>query len=165
MALYLDSPQNAIVLSVDEKPSIQPLERKTGYVETDSSKIVRGYKSAYKRHGTLNLCAALQVGADRVHTAITERKRREEFLRFMATEHPLVFLTFAFLLRGAVRGGEMFGLGPSGGMYQARVGIASFYFGLFASRPWTAVSTRPRAISGFDAKWACIYEPRTLWRA
>ncbi len=98
MALYLDSPQNAIVLAVDEKPSIQPLERKTGYVETDSSKIVRGYKSAYKRHGTLNLCAALQVGTGRVHTAITERKRREEFLRFMATEHPLVFLTFYFCL-------------------------------------------------------------------
>ena len=83
VALYLDPPQNAIVLSVDEKPSIQALERKTGYVETDSGKIVRGYKSTYKRHGTLNLFAALQVGTGRVHTAVTERKRREEFLQFM----------------------------------------------------------------------------------
>jgi transposase len=83
VGLYLDPPQNAIVLSVDEKPSIQALERKTGYVETDSGKIVRGYKSTYKRHGTLNLFAALQVGTGRVHTAITQLKRREEFLQFM----------------------------------------------------------------------------------
>jgi hypothetical protein len=35
VGLYLNPPQNALVLSVDEKPSIQALERKTGYVETD----------------------------------------------------------------------------------------------------------------------------------
>jgi hypothetical protein len=39
-----------LVLSVDEKPSIQALERRTGYVLTDSGKIVRGFKSRYKRH-------------------------------------------------------------------------------------------------------------------
>src|SRR6266705_1796896 len=50
VGLYLNPPQNALVLSVDEKPSIQALERKTGYVETDNGKIVRGFKSTYKRH-------------------------------------------------------------------------------------------------------------------
>ena len=45
--------------------------------------MVRGYQSTYKRHRTLNLSAALQVSTGRVHTAITERKRREEFLKFM----------------------------------------------------------------------------------
>jgi hypothetical protein len=44
-----------LVLSVDEKPSTQALERATGYVETDSGKIVQGFKSTYKRHGALNL--------------------------------------------------------------------------------------------------------------
>ena len=83
VGLYLNPPEKAMVISVDEKPSIQALERKTGYVETDNGKIVRAYKSTYKRHGTLNLFAALSVATGEVKTAITQRKRREEFLQFM----------------------------------------------------------------------------------
>ena len=67
----------------DEKPSIQALERKTGYVETDNGKIVRGLKNTYKRHGTLNLFAALEGATGEVKTAFTQLKRREEFLQFM----------------------------------------------------------------------------------
>jgi hypothetical protein len=44
IGLYLDPPENALVLSVDEKPSIQALERRTGYVQTSSGKIVQGLK-------------------------------------------------------------------------------------------------------------------------
>ena len=83
MGLYLNPPEKALVISVDEKPSIQALERKIGYVETENGKIVRAYKSTYKRHGTLNLFAALEVATGEVKTAITQRKRREEFLQFM----------------------------------------------------------------------------------
>ncbi len=83
VALYLDPPHKALVLSVDEKPSIQALERKTGYIETDNGQIVRAYKSTYKRHGTLNLFAALEVGTGQVKTAFTQLKRRQEFLEFM----------------------------------------------------------------------------------
>lgn len=83
IGLYLNPPANALVISVDEKPSIQALERATGYVETDGGKIVRGFKSTYKRHGTLNLFAALQVATGEIQTATTTLKRREEFLQFM----------------------------------------------------------------------------------
>jgi transposase len=83
VGLYLNPPEKALVISIDEKPSIQALERKTGYVETDNGKIVRAYKSTYKRHGTLNLFAALKVATGEVTTAITQQKRREEFLQFM----------------------------------------------------------------------------------
>lgn len=83
VGLYLNPPEKALVISVDEKPSIQALERKTGYVQTDNGKIVRAYKSTYKRHGTLNLFAALKVATGEVQTAITQLKRREEFLQFM----------------------------------------------------------------------------------
>lgn len=83
VGLYLNPPEKALVICVDEKPSIQALERKTGYVETDSGKVVRAYKSTYKRHGTLNLFAALEVATGQVKTAITQFKRREEFLQFM----------------------------------------------------------------------------------
>jgi transposase len=83
VGLYLDPPMNAIVLSVDEKPSIQALERKTGYIETQDGKIMRAYKSTYRRHGTLNLFAALQVATGKVTASVTERKTREDFLKFM----------------------------------------------------------------------------------
>lgn len=83
VGLYLNPPENALVISIDEKPSIQALERATGYVETDNGKIVRGFKSTYKRHGTLNLFAALQVATGKITSRITETKRREDFLGFM----------------------------------------------------------------------------------
>jgi transposase len=83
VGLYLNPPTNALVISVDEKPSIQALERRTGYVQTDSGKIVRGYKSTYKRHGTLNLFAALEIATGTIHTQTTTQKRRLEFLAFM----------------------------------------------------------------------------------
>jgi transposase len=83
IGLYLNPPENALVVSVDEKPSIQALERSTGYVETDSGKIVRGFKSTYRRHGILNLFAALEVATGAIHTQATKLKRRVEFLEFM----------------------------------------------------------------------------------
>ena len=83
VGLYLNPPLNAVVLSVDEKPSIQAIERTSGYVETDSGKVVRGLKSTYKRHGTLNLFAALEVGTGQVKTKFTEFKKREDFRGFL----------------------------------------------------------------------------------
>jgi transposase len=83
VGLYLNPPEKALVISVDEKPSMQALERATGYVETDSGKIVRGFKSTYKRHGTLNLFAALEVATGAIYTQTTKLKRRVEFLEFM----------------------------------------------------------------------------------
>jgi len=74
VGLYLDPPFNAIVLCVDEKPSIQALERKTGYIKTGSGKVVRAYKSTYKRHGTLNLFAALEVSTGKIQGKVTQKK-------------------------------------------------------------------------------------------
>jgi transposase len=83
VGLYLNPPENALVLSVDEKPSIQALERRAGYVKTNSGKIVRGLKSTYKRHGTLNLFAALDVATGGVYTKTTHKKCRPDFQEFM----------------------------------------------------------------------------------
>jgi transposase len=83
VGLYLSPPLNAVVLCVDEKPSIQALERSTGFVMTDNMKVVRGYKSTYKRHGTLNLFAALEVSTGYIHGKVTEKKKREDFQSFM----------------------------------------------------------------------------------
>lgn len=83
VGLYLNPPLNALVLSVDEKPSIQAIQRPSGYVETDSGAVVRAMKSTYKRNGTLNLFAALEIATGRVHAQTTELKKREDFRRFL----------------------------------------------------------------------------------
>jgi len=83
VGLYLSPPLNAVVLCVDEKPSIQALERKTGYIKTDNGKIVRAYKSTYKRHGTLNLFGALEVSTGKIKGKVTETKKRKDFQEFM----------------------------------------------------------------------------------
>ena len=83
VALYLDPPINAVILSVDEKPSIQAIERPGGYVETDNGDVVRALKSTYKRHGTLNLFAALEVGTGQVHAKTTDLKKRKDFQDFL----------------------------------------------------------------------------------
>jgi transposase len=83
VGLYLNPPENALVISVDEKPSIQALERPRGYICTSNGKIVQGLKSTYKRHGTLNLFAAINVASGAVHAKTTTLKRRVEFIEFM----------------------------------------------------------------------------------
>jgi transposase len=83
VGLYLNPPENAIVISIDEKPSIQALQRATGYVKTSNGSIVRGIKSTYVRHGTVNLFAALSIATGIIQGEVTERKTRVDFLNFM----------------------------------------------------------------------------------
>ena len=83
IGLYLSPPQNALVICVDEKPSIQAPARKTGYVQTSSGKIVRGLKRTYKRHGTINLFAALNVASGVAQSKTTATKKRPDFQAFM----------------------------------------------------------------------------------
>jgi len=83
VGLYLNPPVNAIILCVDEKPQVQAIERQQGYVYSTDGKVVRGYQSTYKRHGTLNLFAALEVHSGRVRGRTTNSKKRADFLSFM----------------------------------------------------------------------------------
>lgn len=83
VGLYLNPPLNALVISVDEKPSIQAIQRPSGYVQTDSGAIVRAMKSTYKRNGTLNLFAALEIASGHVHAQTTEQKKRQDFRAFL----------------------------------------------------------------------------------
>ena len=83
VGLYLNPPKNALVLAVDEKPSIQALERAQGYLRLPDGKAVNGYSHCYKRHGTTTLFAALEVTTGLVRTGHYNRRRRREFLDFM----------------------------------------------------------------------------------
>ena len=83
VGLYLAPPENAIVLCVDEKPSIQALERAQGYLKLPSGRALSGHSHDYKRHGTTTLFAALDLATGKVAAAHTKRRRRVEFLAFM----------------------------------------------------------------------------------
>lgn len=83
VGLYLDPPQNAVVLSVDEKPHIQALERAQGYLKLSNGRSLRGFSHEYKRHGTTTLFAALDVATGQVKTEHYTRRRRVEFLDFL----------------------------------------------------------------------------------
>jgi hypothetical protein len=61
VGLYIDPPAKAIVLCVDEKPSIQALERAQGYLKLPNGRALTGQSHDYKRHGTTTLFAALEV--------------------------------------------------------------------------------------------------------
>jgi transposase len=83
VGLYLDPPDKAVVLAVDEKPSIQALERKQGYLKLANGRSLIGHGHTYTRHGTTTLFAALEVATGRVRAAHYQRRRRIEFLDFM----------------------------------------------------------------------------------
>ena len=82
VGLYLDPPEHALVLCVDEKSQIQALERTQpllplglGYVE--------GVTHDYKRNGTTTLFAALDVATGKVLAQCKSRHRHQEFLQFL----------------------------------------------------------------------------------
>ena len=83
VGLYMAPPENAVVLSVDEKPSIQALERAQGYLKLPSGRAMTGQSHDYKRHGTTTLFAALEVATGKVTGKHYKRRRRVEFLDFM----------------------------------------------------------------------------------
>jgi hypothetical protein len=68
VALYTNPPQNALVVCVDAKTSMQALERPNGFVGNGRCGTVRSLKHTVKRHGTLNLFAGLDIRiGDGVH--------------------------------------------------------------------------------------------------
>ena len=83
VGLYLNPPENAVILSVDEKPHIQALERAQGYLKLPNGKAVTGFNHEYKRHGTTTLFAALEVLTGKVMGGHAHRRRRRDFLAFM----------------------------------------------------------------------------------
>ena len=83
VGLYLHPPDSAVVLSVDEKPHIQALERAQGYLKLPNGRALRGVSHEYKRQGTTTLFAALNVLTGTVVGGHYNRRRRREFLDFM----------------------------------------------------------------------------------
>jgi transposase len=83
IGLYLDPPENAMVLCVDEKPHIQVLERAQGWLRLSDGTSLMGVQNRYQRHGTTTLIGALEVATGLVKAGHFRRRRRREFLQFM----------------------------------------------------------------------------------
>jgi len=82
VGLYLNPPEAAVVLCVDEKSQIQALDRSAPILP-----VLPGTPSRmshdYKRYGTTNLYAALDLASGYVIGELTARHRAEEFRRFL----------------------------------------------------------------------------------
>jgi transposase len=82
VGLYLDPPEKAVVLCVDEKSQIQALDR-TAPILPLRPGLPESRTHDYVRHGTTTLFAALEVATGKVVDACYHRHRHQEFLRFL----------------------------------------------------------------------------------
>src|SRR5687767_1697510 len=84
VGLYMNPPDKAIVLSVDEKSQIQALDRTQPGLPIKKGR-AGTMTHDYKRHGTTTLFAALDVKTGEVIGECMPRHRHQEFLRFLRT--------------------------------------------------------------------------------
>jgi transposase len=82
VGLYLDPPDKALVLAVDEKSQIQALDRTQPGLPLKKGR-AGTMTHDYKRHGTTTLFAALDVATGTVLGTCMKRHRHQEFLRFL----------------------------------------------------------------------------------
>lgn len=82
VGLYLNPPENALVLCVDEKTGIQGLDRTQPLLPL-SAKKPRSWTNEYVRHGTQTLLAALEIASGRVIAHVKQRRTSVNFLRFL----------------------------------------------------------------------------------
>jgi len=82
VGLYLDPPEGALVLCVDEKTQIQALDRTQPILPLRPG-LPEGRTHDYRRHGTTSLYAALEIASGQVVTECHPRHRAAEFLRFL----------------------------------------------------------------------------------
>jgi transposase len=84
VGLYLDPPQAALVLCVDEKSQIQALDRTAPSLPILPTTPARRTHD-YVRNGTSSLFAALDVASGKVISQVHRRHRHQEFLKFLRT--------------------------------------------------------------------------------
>jgi transposase len=84
VGLYLDPPERAVVLCVDEKSQIQALDRTSPILPMLPGAPQRASHD-YKRHGTSSLYAALDIATGQIIGSLHSRHRAVEFKKFLAT--------------------------------------------------------------------------------
>src|SRR6202142_3236846 len=82
VGLYLNPPEKALVLCVDEKTGIQALDRTQPLLPLRAKK-PRSWTNEYVRHGTQTLLAALEIASGQVVAQVKQRRTSVNFLRFL----------------------------------------------------------------------------------
>ena len=82
VGLYLNPPENALVLCVDEKTGIQALDRTQPLLPLRAKK-PRSWTNEYVRHGTQTLLAALKIATGEVLAHVRQRRTSVDFLHFL----------------------------------------------------------------------------------
>lgn len=82
VGLYMNPPENAVVLSIDEKSQIQALDRTQPMLPMQPGHCEQRTHD-YVRHGTTTLFAALNIATGQVATQCKPRHRHQEFLAFL----------------------------------------------------------------------------------
>lgn len=82
VGLYLNPPENALVLCVDEKTQIQALDRTQPELPLKAGK-PRRLTNTYKRNGTVNLVAALSVHSGEITAQTIEKNTANNFVKFL----------------------------------------------------------------------------------
>ncbi len=84
VGLYLNPPERALVLRVDEKPQCQALDRTQPILPMTPGQAERGPHD-YERHGVTSLFAALDVATGKIIGECHRKHRRQEFVKFLDT--------------------------------------------------------------------------------
>jgi transposase len=84
VGLYMNPPDNAVVLSVDEKSQVQALNRTQPILPFKPAQLERR-TAEYQRNGTTSLFAALNVATGQVIGECHRRHRSTEFVKFLKT--------------------------------------------------------------------------------
>jgi hypothetical protein len=91
VGLYMNPPDNAVVLSVDDKTQVQALDRTQPMLPLRPGLAARRTHDC-KRNGTTTLFAALEVATGKVVDACFPRHRHQKFLKQVAKAYPGVAL-------------------------------------------------------------------------
>ena len=114
VGLYLNPPENAIVLCVDEKTQIQALDRTQTELPLKSG-LPKRLTATYKRNGVVNLIASLAVHEGEIVAITMESNKAENFLKFLkrlkrkysGKNYILLLITFQFINMQVSRNGYL----------------------------------------------------------
>ena len=82
VGLYMNPPQNAVVLCMDEKTGIQALDRTQPVLPLRSGK-PRLWSNEYVRHGTQTMLAAIDIETGKATTWVNKTRKSADFVTFM----------------------------------------------------------------------------------
>jgi transposase len=82
VGLYMDPPEHALVLCMDEKTGIQALDRTQPLLNLRAKK-PRAWSNEYVRHGTRTMLAAIEIDTGKATTWVNQTRKSADFITFM----------------------------------------------------------------------------------